>query len=79
MGHQRIKGLLCPALGMPYVRSTPTMAELRAQGQTAPFNVTLTRIPDRDLAAPGVALGEQCGGSSPPAKVPLCSARFMLA
>jgi len=78
MGHQHVKELLCPAWEVPYVRSRPTVPELRAWRQRVPFNVTVTGIPYRDLAVPGVALGEQRGGSSPPAKVPLCSARSVL-
>lgn len=79
MGHQQVKWLLCPAWEVPYVRSSLATAELGMRGQTAPFNVTVTGIPYRDLAAPGVALGEQRGGSSPAAKVPLCSASSVLA
>lgn len=79
MRHQCVKGRLCLAWGAPYVRSCPTAAELKARGQKAPFDVTVTGIPYGDLATPGVTLGEQRGGSSPPAKVPLCSARSVLA
>lgn len=79
MGQQQVKWLLCPAREAPYVRSSLATAARRVRGRTAPFNVTGTGIPYRDLAAPGVASGEQRGGSPPAAKAPLCSASAVLA
>lgn len=79
MGHQHIKGPLCPVWGAPYIKEQAHNSRAEGMGTDGAMERDLNWLdPLGRSCSHGVALEEQRGGSSPPAKVPLCCARWRL-